>query len=131
MLTKENTNVPVAEITKENYLVPKNETHLYHIKMEVTSFDQRSGKRLSHPVIQKFQLINVENGILSLLRQQGYSLEILHDPKEWKEKMAAEAKKAIEAKKVTEAAEAKPKKKAAPKTAKKTEETGDAEPDLS
>lgn len=125
MLTKDNTNVPVSEITKENYLVPKNEAHLYHIKIEVKSFDQRTGKRLSRPVIQKFQLINVENGILSLLRQQGYDLEILHDPKEWKEKKAAEAA----AKKAE--AEAKPKKKTASKSTKKAEPSDAEVADLS
>ena len=105
MITKDKQNVPVSEITKENYLVPKGEERLYHVKLEVKSFDSHTGKKLSHPFIQKFARIDFENGTLSLLRQQGYDIEILHNPQEWIKNHAEEVAKAKEKK----AAEAKAK----------------------
>lgn len=111
MLTKDKQNVPVSEITKENYLVPKGEEKLYHVKLEVKSFDSHTGKKLSHPFIQKFARIDFENGTLSLLRQQGYDIEVLHNPQEWiknhaEEVARAKEKKAADAKAKAERAEA-------------------------
>lgn len=91
MITKDKKDVSISEINSKNYLVPKGEEKLYHIKMEVKQFDANSGKRLSHPFIQKFNAIDVENGMMSLLRQQGYDMEILHDPKEASRKAAEKA----------------------------------------
>lgn len=90
MITKDNKNVSIMAITPENYLVPAGEERLYHVKLEVKSFDHRSGERLSHPFIQKFSRIDFENGRMSMLRQQGYDIVILHDPKVWMEEHAAE-----------------------------------------
>ena len=111
MITKDKQNVPVSEITKENYLVPKGEEKLYHVKLEVKSFDSHTGKKLSHPFIQKFARIDFENGTLSLLRQQGYDIEILHNPQEWiknhtQEVADAKEKKLAEARAKAEKAEA-------------------------
>lgn len=154
MITKDNKDLPVLEITPENYLVPAGEERFYHVKMEVKSFDQHTGERLSHPFIQKFARIDFENGMLSVLRQQGYTMEILHDPKEWEKAHAEElnktrAQRAAEAKAKAEAEKeamkaalreelkaelkaemAEEKKKASKAKAAKTEEPGD-EPDLS
>ena len=95
-------------ITPENYLVPRGEERFYHVKMEVKSFDQHTGERLSHPFIQKFARIDFEEGMMSVLRQQGYDMVILHDPKEWLKNHAEEmakdrAQKAAEAKAKAEA----------------------------
>ena len=43
MIDKNTKNVSVLEITAENYKVPAGEEHLYHVKMEVKSFDQHTG----------------------------------------------------------------------------------------
>lgn len=93
MITKDNKDLPVLEITPENYLVPRGEERLYHVKMEIKSFDQHTGERLSHPFIQKFSRVDFEGGMMSLLRQQGYDMIILHDPKAWMEEHAAELSK--------------------------------------
>lgn len=93
MITKDNKDLPVLEITPENYLVPRGEERFYHVKMEIKSFDQHTGKRLSHPFIQKFTRVDFEGGMMSLLRQQGYDMVILHDPKAWAEQHAAELNK--------------------------------------
>lgn len=154
MITKDNKDLPVLEITPENYLVPAGEERFYHVKMEVESFDQHTGERLSHPFIQKFARIDFENGMLSVLRQQGYAMEILHDPKEWEKAHAEElnktrAQRAAELKAKAEAEKeamkaalreelkaelraemAEEKKKTSKAKAAKAEEPGD-EPDLS
>jgi predicted glycosyl hydrolase (DUF1957 family) len=108
MITKDNRDLPILEITPENYLVPKGEEKFYHVRMESKSFDQHSGKRLSHPFIQKFSRVDFEGGMMSVLRQQGYDMVILHDPKAWMEQHADElnkkkARKAEEAKAKAEA----------------------------
>lgn len=90
MITKDNKDLSVLEITPENYLVPRGEERFYHVKMEIKSFDQHTGERLSHPFIQKFTRVDFEGGMMSLLRQQGYDMVILHDPKAWMEQHAAE-----------------------------------------
>lgn len=105
MITKDNKDLPVLEITPENYLVPRGEERFYHVKMEIKSFDQHTGERLSHPFIQKFSRVDFEGGMMSVLRQQGYDMVILHDPKAWMEQHAAELNKS----KTQKAAEAKAK----------------------
>ena len=155
MITKDNMEVSVLEITPENYKVPAGEERYYHVKMEIKSFDQHTGERLSHPFIQKFTRVDFEGGMMSLLRQQGYDMVILHDPKAWLEKHAAElnktkAQKEAEAKAKAEAekealkeqirkellAEMKAEKKDKKETKKKEEAPAEApaaegEPDLS
>lgn len=108
MITKDNIDLPVLEITPENYKVPAGEELFYHVKMEVKSFDQHTGERLSHPYVQKFAPIDFENGMMSVLRQQGYDMVILHNPKEWMKAHAEElaktkAQKEAEAKAKAEA----------------------------
>lgn len=93
MITKDNRDLSVLEITPENYLVPRGEERFYHVKMEIKSFDQHTAERLSHPFIQKFTRVDFEGGMMSLLRQQGYDMVILHDPKAWMEQHAAELNK--------------------------------------
>lgn len=108
MITKDNKDLSALEITPENYLVPRGEERFYHVKMEIKSFDQHTGERLSHPFIQKFTRVDFEGGMMSLLRQQGYDMVILHDPKAWMEQHAAELNKS----KAQKEAEAKAKAKA-------------------
>lgn len=80
MITKDGKDLPILEITPENYKVPAGEEGIYHVKMEVRLFDRSDGHRISHPFIQKFERIDFENGMMSMLRQQGYHMEILHNP---------------------------------------------------
>lgn len=93
MITKDNKDLSVLEITPENYLVPRGEERFYHVKMEVKSFDPHTGERRSHPFIQKFSRVDFEGGMMSILRQQGYDMIILHDPKAWAAEHAAELSK--------------------------------------
>ena len=67
------------EVTAENYIVPRGEEGTYHCRIEQKQFDQRSGKRLSKPRIQKFDA-KMYPAIARNLRQQGWDIEVLYDP---------------------------------------------------
>lgn len=74
-------DVPIVEVTAENYIVPHGEEGTYHCRIEQKQFDPRSGKRLSKPRIQKFDA-KMYPAIARNLRQQGWDIEVLHDPTE-------------------------------------------------
>ncbi len=84
-------DVPIVEVTAENYIVPRGEEDTYHCKIEQTQFNQRNGKRLSRPRIQKFEA-KMYAQIARNLRLQGWDIEVLHDPTEFL--AAREAKRA-------------------------------------
>ena len=67
------------EVTAENYIVPRGEEGTFHCRIEQKQFDQRSGKRLSKPRIQKFDA-KMYTSIIRNLRQQGWDIEVLYDP---------------------------------------------------
>lgn len=89
-------DVAITDVNPENYIVPSNEQHLYHCVIEVRKFDSETGKRLSVPRVQKFGKKSFENGILDALREQGYTITVLHDPNEYV-KAQAEEKAALTA----------------------------------
>lgn len=73
-------DVRVREVTKDNYIVPQNEKHVYHCKIEIERHSQSDGGFLSTPRIQKFGKKEFETVILKNLKLQGYSVEVLYDP---------------------------------------------------
>lgn len=87
-------DVAIVEVNATNYIVPDNEKHLYHCKIEVRKFDQDTGARLSKPRIQKFGA-KMFKQISHELKRQGYTIDILHNPTEYME--AEKARKAEEA----------------------------------
>ena len=100
MQTKTGRDLKAEEITKENYLVPKGEELLYHIKQEQKQFDQKTGKKISRARIQKFGEKEWQTVVEKNMKKQDYNIEILHDPTEFKainEAKAAEAKAQAEA----------------------------------
>lgn len=94
--------MPIEKLTSENYIVPKGEERFYHVVIEVEQFDQKTGKRLSRPRVQKFGKKMFEAHILASLRKQGYKVTVLHNPNEWlkdyQAKAAQAAKEQAEAK---------------------------------
>jgi hypothetical protein len=97
MITKNGKDVPVSELTAENYRVPAGEEKLYHCVIEVVQFDPKTGKRLSTPRVQKFGRKTFETLVYKTLKKQGYEVKILHNPTGWEEtaaKRRAEADKA-------------------------------------
>ena len=104
MITKDGRDTPIEKLTAENYIVPKGEEKDYHAVIEVVQFDQKTGKRISQPRVQKFGKKIFEAHVANSLRKQGYTVTILHDPNVWLKEQAA---KAEQAKAEAEAAKAK------------------------
>lgn len=75
-------DVPIVEVTAENYIVPRGEEDTYHCKIEQTQYNPRNGKRLSRPRIQKFES-KMYPQVARNLRQQGWDIEVLYDPTEF------------------------------------------------
>lgn len=98
MRTKDGRDLPVLEITADNYNVPQGEEMTVHVKIEVKQFDPKTGARISTPRIQKFGMKEWQSVIQSSLRKQGYTVEILHDPWKFAQEHAAQLKAAKEAK---------------------------------
>lgn len=104
MITKDGRDTAIVNLTPENYIVPKGEERYYHAVIEVTFFDNKTGKRLSKPRVQKFGRKIFETHVLNSLRKQGYTVTILHNPNDWikahqQELAKAKAEKAAAAKK--------------------------------
>ena len=98
-------DVGILEVTPENYIVPEGEKGTYHCRIEQTQFNQRTGKRLSVPVIQKFEP-KMWPMLKRNLKQQGWDIEVLYDPTAWLKQQAEalEQAKALNAKNKAEAA---------------------------
>ena len=109
MRTKDGRDLPVLDITADNYIVPQGEEMTVHAKIEVRQFDPKTGNRISTPRIQKFGMKEWQSVMQSSLRKQGYTVEILHDPFKFAQEHAAQvaAAQAAKAKAAQEAAEAK------------------------
>lgn len=124
-------DVDLVEVNKDNYIVPENEKHVYHLLIEQRKFDGNTGKRLSRPRIQKAGKKMFETNLQHNLPKQGYTIDILWNPntylqeQEEQKKVKASIKKAeAEAKmqaKIEEAVEAVIEKKSKSRSKKTTE----------
>ena len=94
MITKDGRDTPIEKLTAENYIVPSGEEKDYHAVIEVVQYDQKTGKRLSHPRVQKFSKKIFEAHVADSLRKQGYTVTILHDPNVWLKEQAAKSEQA-------------------------------------
>ena len=94
-------DVPILEVTAENYIVPAGEENTYHCRIEQIQFSPSTGKRLSKPLIQKFDA-KMFPMVQRNLRQQGWTIDILYNPTEYlkaeeeKKQMTREQRKAVE-----------------------------------
>lgn len=75
-------DVPVTQVTAENYIVPENEKHLFHVIIEVRKFNPETGERLSKPRVQKFGRKAFLQNVRKNLIKQGYTITILHEAEE-------------------------------------------------
>lgn len=98
MITKDGRDTPIDKLTADNYIVPKGEEKDYHAIIEVVLYDQKTGRKLSKPRIQKFGRKSFESHIEASLRKQGYTITILHDPTEWLKEQKAKAAQTAKAK---------------------------------
>lgn len=102
MITKDGRDTPIEKLTPENYIVPKGEEKSYHCVIEVVQFDQKTGKKISKPRVQKFGKKTFESSVLASLRKQGFTVTVLHDPNAW---LKEQQEKAAELAKEKEQAE--------------------------
>jgi membrane protein involved in colicin uptake len=91
MITKDGRDTPILELTPDNYLVPQGEERQYHCRIECKKFNQDTGERLSKPRVQKFGKKMFETHVMSSLRKQGFTVDILHNPNDWEKEQRAQA----------------------------------------
>lgn len=97
-------DVKIEDVNAQNYIVPENERHIYHVKQEIKSYDPKNGRKISVPVVQKYGA-KTFNQIERQLRLQGWELEILYNPTAFLEEMKQVQKKSqADRKKLAEAA---------------------------
>ena len=72
-------DVPLTDVTAENYIVPKGEERFWHVIQERVTYNQNTGKRLSRPVLQKYDT-KVYPTTAKYLTDAGYTLTVLHNP---------------------------------------------------
>ena len=112
-------DVPILEVNAANYIVPKGEEGTVHCRIEQVQFNPNTGVRQSRPRIQKFEP-KTWPGIQRILRQQGWTIDILYDPTAWLKEKEEKDRLSIE-ERVRLAQEAEAKKKAEMKAALKAE----------
>ena len=112
-------DVPILEVNAANYIVPKGEEGAVHCRIEQVQFNPNTGVRQSRPRIQKFEPKSWP-GIQRILRQQGWTIDILYDPTAWLKEKEEKERMSIE-ERVRLAQEAEAKKKAEMKAALKAE----------
>lgn len=89
-------DVPLSEVTAENYIVPQGEERHWHVIQEKKEFDRNTGKRLSRPVLQKYDT-KAYPATRKYLIQAGYTITVLHDPEKWKQGVVQAAQRKAEA----------------------------------
>lgn len=82
MLTKNNRDLPLSEITAENYLVPKGEELFFHTMIDQSRYSPDTGKKISVERIQIFGRNEFPERKRDLEKQR-YTVTILHNPNEW------------------------------------------------
>ena len=85
-------DVPLSEVTAANYMVPHNEVMFWHVLLEKVEYNRQTGKRMSRPVLQKYDT-KAYPTTSKYLKDAGYTITVLHDPEAWaKANAAAKAK---------------------------------------
>lgn len=114
-------DVPLSDVTAANYIVPQGEERHWHVIQEKVEYDRQTGKKLSRPVLQKYDTKSYPT-TAKYLRDAGFTITVLHDPIAFANKVAAArtdeqrkiaATKAAKAKAEAEALKAAAEKKAA------------------
>ena len=81
-------DVEITAVTKDNYIVPDKEKHLWHVTMEIPTFDPKNGKRISRPKLQKFGA-KTFHALRESWDKQGYTITVLHDPTAYLDELKA------------------------------------------
>ena len=75
-------DVPLSEVTPANYIVPQGEEKSWHVIQEKKEFDRNTGRQLSRPVLQKYDM-KCYPQTRKYLMDAGYTITVLHDPTRW------------------------------------------------
>ena len=81
-------DVEITAVTKDNYIVPDKEKHLWHVTMEIPTFDPKNGKRISRPKLQKFGA-KTFHALRESWEKQGYTITVLYDPTAYLDELKA------------------------------------------
>ncbi|MBR4266827.1 MAG: hypothetical protein IKQ46_12305 [Bacteroidales bacterium] len=85
MLAKFNDGVkdlPLEQINKENYIHEDKSGRYVHAVIEVKAYSPVDGRKISSPQLQFFDLAMVKRGLLENLKKQGYTVNVVFDPRE-------------------------------------------------
>ena len=80
-------DVPLSEVTAANYLVPQNEVGFWHVLQEKVEYNRQTGKRMSRPVLQKYDT-KAYPQTRKYLVDAGYTITVLHDPEKYAQQTA-------------------------------------------
>ena len=84
-------DVYILDVTPETYIVEPGSEMLVHYRIEQKQFNPKTGERVSVPRIQKTGQKTFEQSLPNW-EQQGYTIDIMHDPSTWLAENAARIK---------------------------------------
>lgn len=86
---EENRQSPLDQIA-ENYQVQEGTEHLYHVALWMEEYDPKTGKPVHTPTTDVFGVQTFERNV-SNFKKLGYTLKVLHDPREFLKNQAEQA----------------------------------------
>lgn len=86
---EENRQSPLDQIA-ENYKVEEGTEHLYHVALWMEEYDPKTGKPVHTPTTDVFGVQTFERNV-SNFKKLGYTLKVLHDPREFLKNQAEQA----------------------------------------
>lgn len=86
---EENRQSPLDKIA-ENYKVEEGTEHLYHVALWMEEYDRETGKPVHKPTTDVFGVQTFERNV-SNFKKLGYTLKVLHDPREFLKNQAEQA----------------------------------------
>nr|DAE83621.1 MAG TPA: hypothetical protein [Caudoviricetes sp.] len=86
----QNDNKTPLDQIAENYKVEEGTEHLYHVALWMEEYDPKTGKPLHTPTTDVFGVQTFERNV-SNFKKLGYTLKVLHDPREFLKNQAEQA----------------------------------------
>lgn len=86
---QDNSKTPLDQIA-ENYQVQEGTEHLYHVALWMEEYDRETGKPVHTPTTDVFGVQTFERNV-SNFKKLGYTLKVLHDPREFLKKQEEQA----------------------------------------
>ena len=86
---QDNNKTPLDQIA-ENYQVQEGTEHLYHVALWMEEYDRETGKPVHTPTTDVFGVQTFEMNV-SNFKKLGYTLKVLHDPREFLKNQAEQA----------------------------------------